>query len=273
MTLTINKKILIALGLMLFLSAFVAVASASNSWSKYHWDISTTDSIISPLVLGDNLTTTAWSSSLAGASIDWNVSVLKNQVVVGVNTDCNPVLGQVEVCNSTYGSNGWLGIAQVWVYRGKDGHIGQALVKMNDTYFDTDKYNTTAWRNMVVCQEVGHTYGLSHQDENFDNANLDTCMDYTSNPESNQHPNLHDYDELEVKYGHLNGIVEEKPGGGNGGNNGKKPKKAGIGADIDLNDASAWGRAVRQDAQGNNSVYELDLGNGQVLVTYVIWVK
>ena len=279
MTLIVNKKIVIALALVLFLGLFAAVANANNSWSKYHWDKSTTDS---PLVLGSNLTTSAWMSSLSGASSDWNVSVLKNQVVNGSNANCDPVLGQVEVCNAEYGDTNWLGIAQVWVYRGRDGHIAQALVKMNDTYFNTDTYNTSAWRNLVVCQEVGHTYGLSHQDEDFDNANLNTCMDYTSNPDSNQHPNQHDYNELADKYAHLNGTS-----GGDGDGDGGKPDKCspwpsckknagadkvGVGADIDLNDPSAWGQVVRFDARGNTSLFERNLGNGQVLLTYVIWV-
>jgi hypothetical protein len=40
-----------------------------------------------------------------------------------------------------------------------------------------------------MCQEVGHTFGLDHQDENFNNTNLGTCMDYTNDPSTNQHPN------------------------------------------------------------------------------------
>ena len=52
--------------------------------------------------------------------------------------------------------------------------------EVNDTYFNTAKYNTPVWRNLVMCQEVGHTLGLDHQDEIFDNVNLGTCMDYTN---------------------------------------------------------------------------------------------
>lgn len=271
MTLMISKKTLMVVGLILFLGAFVTLAYASNSWGKYHWDISTAESETSPLVFENNLTTPAWDSSLAGASADWNLSALKNQVVVGTNTACDPVLGQVELCNDTYGDNGWLGIAQIWVYRGKDGHIAQALVKVNDTYFNTPTYNTSAWRNLVVCQEVGHTLGLAHQDEDFNNANLDTCMDYTLDPGSNQHPNQHDYDELKKRYGHLNGVKKDKPGNGNGKGGGRS-KPAGVGADIDLNDPSAWGQAIRKDAQGNSSLFEKNLGNGEKLFTFVIWV-
>ncbi|MBI3290643.1 hypothetical protein HYZ76_00005 [Candidatus Falkowbacteria bacterium] len=268
-----NKKLILLTALALFLGGFVTFASASHSWGKYHWDISTAESEISPLVFGDNLTTTTpeWGSSLSGASADWNLSVLKNQVVAGTNTACDPVLGQVEICNDTYGDNGWLGIAQIWVYRGKDGHIAQALVKVNDTYFNTATYNTSAWRNLVVCQEVGHTLGLDHQDENFDNPNLGTCMDYTSDPESNQHPNQHDYDELESKYAHLNGGEADKPGNGNGGNNGKKP--AGVGADIDLNNPSNWGQVIRTDASGNPSLYVRNENSEYQVFTFVTWVQ
>ncbi len=33
-----------------------------------------------------------------------------------------------------------------------------------------------------MCQEIGHDFGLDHQDENFNNPNLGTCMDYTNDP-------------------------------------------------------------------------------------------
>ena len=278
-----NKKLLIVAGLMLSLVVSVGVASANNSWGKYHWDLSTTESTTTPLVLGDNLTTSAWTGSLAGASVDWNVSVLKNQIVAGSNTVCDPVLGGVEICNDTYGDNGWLGIAQIWVYRGRSGHIAQALVKVNDTYFDTPKYDTQAWRDFVMCQEVGHTFGLSHQDESFTNANLGTCMDYTNDPSrsdgagDNLSPNDHDYDVLTEKYAHLNGTDDGGDDGGKG-NNGKgggggKGKSAGTGTDLDLNDPSAWGHAVSEDARGNTSLFVRDLGNGESLFTFVIWTE
>jgi hypothetical protein len=90
-----------------------------------------------------------------------------------------------EVCNWKYGNNGWLGLAQIWI---SGGHITQGVSKNNDTYFDTSTYDTPAWRQFVTCQEIGHTFGLGHQDEDFYNANLGSCMDYTVNPILNQHP-------------------------------------------------------------------------------------
>ena len=142
------------------------------------------------------------------------------------------------------------------------GHIPQAIVKLNDTYFNKAQYNTEAWRNLVMCQEIGHTFGLDHQDEDFANANLGTCMDYTSNPGTNQHPNDHDYDELEAIYAHLDSIDTAKATSG--------VQRA---RDVDVSERSEWGREVRHDSRGNSSVYRRDLGDGQAVFTFVTWAN
>jgi len=67
---------------------------------------------------------------------------------------------------------------------------------VNDSYFDSTSYDYTAERH-VMCQEVGHGYGLDHQDES--GADLNTCMDYSSRLD-NPHPNAHDYQQLETIY-------------------------------------------------------------------------
>jgi hypothetical protein len=255
------------------------VASANHAWGKYHWDKSTDDTLAYPLELVDNLNTAEWDNSLAIASLDWNVSVLKNKVVAGAsNSNCDPTNGRVEVCNDEYGTNGWLGIASIWATRGKSNHITQGVVKVNDTYFNMAQYDSQAWRDFVMCQEVGHELGLDHQDENSNNANFGTCMDYTNDPDGtvlgqldNRHPNQHDYNQMTEMYAHLNSTDGGGSEPGNGGGKGKKPKK--VGADIDFDDPSSWGRAVGQDASGNDSVFEKDLGNGQVVITHVIWVQ
>lgn len=53
-----------------------------------------------------------------------------------------------------------------------------------------------------VFRHVGHGFGLAHTDENFNNANLGNCLDYTNNftPEQIQ-PGLVNYERLESKYG------------------------------------------------------------------------
>ncbi len=256
-------------------------ALANHTWGKYHWDLSTAETEINPLQLHDNLTTAAWKTSLTQASADWNLSVIKNAVTPGSKnpTTCDPTIGSVEVCNAEYGQNGWLGIAQIWAYRGKDGHIAQAVTMLNDTYFAMPFYDSQAWRDFVMCQEVGHTFGLGHQDENFGNTNLGTCMDYTSDPAgtlgtngilSNEHPNAHDYEILESIYAHLNGTDTGSGGGGKpdkedgGGGNGKNKSETNL-------DPASWGQAIAQDAQGKDSVYVRNLENGMVQITHVLW--
>lgn len=266
--------------LVLALLLVAGVASANHAWSKYHWNLSTADTIENPLKLGDNLSAAAWQGSLGGASVDWNNSVLKNAVAAGTsNTNCDPRLGRVEVCNGLYGNNGWLGIAQIWVYRGKDGHIAQAIVKLNDTYFNADPYNADPWRNFVMCQEVGHTFGLGHQDENFTNQNLGTCMDYTNDPDgtilgqlNNEHPNLHDYDMMQSIYAHLNSPSSGGPGNSGGKGGGKKGELP-ASAKIALNGPAEWGQEVAQDAQGRTSLYKRALGGGVDVVTHVFWAE
>lgn len=239
--------------------AFALVAEANHSWGPYHWARTSNPF---GLKLGDNVSS-QWDAVLATASADWSLSsVLDTIVVPGMSNPktCKPVAGRVEVCNSKYGNNGWLGIAQIWITGGE--HITQGVTKLNDTYFNTAKYNTLAWKNLVTCQEIGHTFGLDHQDEAFDNPNLGTCMDYTNNPETNQHPNAHDYEQLEAIYAHLDPIstvlasVSLNNKGG-----------------VDTDNPSSWGKAIAQDKSGKDSVFEKDLGNGNKVITHVFWAE
>ncbi|HSL97628.1 MAG TPA: hypothetical protein VK831_03560, partial [Candidatus Deferrimicrobiaceae bacterium] len=193
----------------------VGSAAANHAWGNYHWERSSNPL---HLDLGSNLTG-GWSTAnyFDVALSDWNSSsVLDLSEVPGAGLkNCGAVAGRVEVCNDTYGyrQGGWLGLAQIWV---SGDHIVQGVVKVNDTFlYGSATYSTSAWRQLVMCQEIGHTFGLDHQDENFNNPNLGTCMDYTSSPGTNQHPNQHDYQQLEDIYAHTDGS-----GGGGGGGGG-----------------------------------------------------
>ncbi len=248
------------------------IAQASHTWGGYHWARTANPFT---LQIGDNVSL-AWDSYLSTTASDWSLSSMLDMVINPGKTtprQCKPSSGRIEVCNEKYGSNGWLGIAQIWI---NGSHITQGTVKLNDTYFRTATYNTPAWKNLVMCQEVGHILGLDHQDENFSNGNLGTCMDYTNSPATNQHPNQHDYDMLTSLYTHLDTITtvlasatKNSPAvSAKGGN-----AAVAIAKEIDMNNPSAWGKAFKQDAQGNNSLYARDLGNGQTVVTHVTWIE
>jgi hypothetical protein len=235
---------------------------ANHAWNGYHWARTSNPFT---LKLGDNVSG-VWDAHLATTSSDWSVSdVLDTTIVAGGSRskNCRPTSGRVEVCNSTYGNNGWLGIAQIWV---NGQHITQGVVKVNDTYFNTPTYNTPAWRNLVMCQEVGHTLGLDHQDENFNNPNLGTCMDYTSNPESNQHPNAHDYDQLRTIYSHLDSFTTLDTSAATA----KMPPAMG---QIDFDTPAQWGRIVKGSRERGTSLHELDFGGGHKVFTFVIWAR
>jgi len=204
---------------------------------------------------------TSWDPYLVVASVDWSVSSVLDTIVVQGSSNpknCKAKAGRVEVCNSKYGRNGWLGIASIWAI---GSHITQGTAKMNDTYFNTRTYNTPAWKQMVVCQEIAHTFGLDHQDEDFNNANLGTCMDYTSNPGTNQHPNAHDYEMLETIYAHLDTTTTVSQTTQSG-----RPAELG-------NNPSDWGKALKTSSDGKVSLYMKDFGGGNKVFTFVIWVQ
>lgn len=238
-------------------STCVTVAFASHSWNGFHWARTANPFL---LKLGDNVSS-LWDSYISTVSSDWSQSgVLDTNVVAGKSNpkNCRPTLGRVEVCNNKYGKNGWLGVASVWV---SGSHIVQGTVKMNDTYFSTPTYNTSAWRNLVLCQEVGHTLGLDHQDEDFYNTPFGTCMDYSVDPTLNQHPNQHDYDELSLIYEHLDTSTTIGQ------------SLFGLASDVDFSDMKNWGKIVRRDAKGKPSLYGQDLGGGNKVFTFVIWAE
>ncbi|MBI3361693.1 MAG: hypothetical protein HY023_11355 [Chloroflexi bacterium] len=250
--------LVVAVVVLFALAAFPISASANHSWGNYHWARTSNPFT---LKLGDNLSSN-WDPYLTTTSSDWSLStVLDTTIVAGqAKANCRPSTGRVEVCNKTYGNNGWLGLAQIWA---SGSHITQGAVKVNDTYFNSPPYNTAAWRNLVMCQEVGHMFGLDHQDEIFSNPNLGTCMDYTSDPDgppSNEHPNTHDYEQLVTIYAHLDSTttVSGAPAGAANG---------------DFNTPDEWGQLIRTSHDGRASLYERDFGGGHKVFTFVFWAK
>lgn len=249
-----------------FVTAVASVAAttpagASHAWANHHW-ARTTSSFT--LQMGTNLSG-PWGGALDQAIADWSESSVIDLVAVSGTTSakqCKPSAGRVEVCNANYGRNGWLGIAQIWL---SNGHIVQGVAKMNDTYFSMPQYDNTVKRQHVMCQEVGHTFGLGHQSES--GADLDTCMDYATALD-NPSPNAHDHQQLATIYGHTDGfnsyapVVPGEPTAGGGGGKGK-----GYG-----NRAEGWGRAIGASHSGAADTFVLDLGDGDYLVTHVRWI-
>ena len=249
----VKRLFVLAAVTALAVAGVVPSVSATHSWGGYHWARTANPFT---LALGDNLTSD-WDPYLDTTSADWSQSsVLDTTVVAGGTTGrrCRPTQGRVEVCNAAYGQNGWLGLAQVWL---SGPHITQGTAKMNDSYFKLAAYNTPAEKNHVMCQEVGHTFGLDHQDES--GASLKTCMDYADDSTNSQHPNAHDYAMLETIYAHVDSTTTV----------GSRTRGA---ARVEgLDDVRAWGRQVSSAASGKTALYVRDLGQGQRVFTFVYW--
>ena len=263
-------KIMMRVALLSCAALVTGPAVANHAWGSYHWGRTS-----NPLKLEiSTAISSQWAPSVATAVGDWdqsNVLQLSGPVASGANAKkCTAINGKVLVCNAAYGQRGWLGIATIWA---SGNHITKATTKLNDSYHNYAPYNSSAWRALVACQEIGHDFGLGHQDENFANPNLNTCMDYTNNPDSNQHPNQHDYDQLASIYSHTDSVNTSATQTTNFGVRvpGKSPV-APPGLNDEAGDSPAeWGKAIGSDGRGRPNLFVQDLGGGRRKVTHVFW--
>lgn len=237
-------------------------AQATHAWGTYHWARTTPQFT---LKLGNNVTS-GWTSHLSQTSSNWNSgnTPVQTSIVAGTSGKrCSMVAGTTQVCNSTYGNNGWLGLASINI---SGSHITQGTAKMNDTYFNTATYNNPNERQHVMCQEVAHTFGLGHQSE--DGSSQNSCMDYFSNTGANAgstistKPNAHDFDMLKSIYSHLDSTTTVAAFG--------DVMSSSVEGDVS-DDPNSWGSLVRQSANGRSSEYERHNLNGSKTITHVFW--
>ncbi len=217
---------------MLLLSA--ATALANNTWNGYHWADEPHDGSIS-LTLVDHLD--AYGTEYGQARDDWDQGknggngplALSEVPAAGRPAACDNVAtnaagaaiaGKIHVCNDAYGKIGWLGLARIWL--APDGHIDAGVALMNDSYmleFGSVYNDSNAWQH-VLCQEIGHTFGLDHQGS----PKKQSCMnDRWGLTDLNfVGPNQHDYDTLYEIYG--SGSSDAEGGGSSKPCNPKSPK-------------------------------------------------
>jgi hypothetical protein len=162
-------------------SAVAATAAPlpQQSWNGYKWARNGALAI----KVGTNVSP-GWLPYVTKAAAAWSTNpdmeyVLTKGTAVGGASVCDPVYGTVQMCNADYGPTGWVGYTQVWTI---NNYIVQATIKLNEYYFAQAKYNSTAYRTLVACQEMGNALGLEDADRDFTNANTGSCTDYTNDP-------------------------------------------------------------------------------------------
>lgn len=210
----------LAAAAMLFASS---AAFASHQWGSYHFERDGVDTLT--LSIGNNHDaggTPNWSAILGDVVADWGNGTGGYGGAHFDTVGTSGGSGNIESYNDNYGDNGWLGLARIWITRGKNKHITRGEALVNDSYVTLAGYDgfdqPVEWEQ-VMCQEIGHTFGLDHNNEgSVGGTPDDTCMNTDIRPLRYPTPNIHDTEmfDSDGMYAHDHG-----DGGGGGG----EPKK------------------------------------------------
>ena len=152
-----------------------------------------------------NACTEDWYSFVTRAVDDWNLSASLDLHLKTVDPEssCIGVRGKMKICNGDYGLTSWVGVNEVIL---ENGYIVLSTARMNEKYMSS---STKAKKQYTMCHEIGHGLGLPHTDENFLNADLGNCLDYTNSPENNLEPGEVNFLTLLEMYGTIPGKLSD----------------------------------------------------------------
>ena len=248
-----TRALLLPVIALLLVGAWPQAATANHPWEKYHWARKSNPMAIHII---DSMSS-SWDARLNAVNSDWNQSsVLQNVIEAGsakaaVRSQCPFVKGKIRACNANYGGNGWLGLAEISIV---GGHIIEGRAKQNEYYFSKPGYNTEEARRHVLCQEIGHLFGMAHN-RRSGLAGPTGMNDVAGiNNSTYESPNAHDYALLENIYtSHKDGSTSISS---------KSGETAG---------QAEPGEDPSGRRNGGSSYFVREAGNGVTIVTHVLW--
>ncbi len=270
--------------ILMALYALQPTLDASHVWGPYHWQ--KTSAAIRTIPFR-RYVSAIWITRYNTAITDWRKPAMTKirplTTLIGPQSAACPTFaGQGSVCDGNYGATGWLGLAQIWI---SGSHIQRGRARQNNTYFNTATYNTTPWRQFVICQEIGHIFGIGHVNVVFNNPNTGSCMDYTNDPDggpggaspsdpNNMHPNAHDYQLINARHNHI-GFTPPTLLSSEETADLPEPTVDMPQAMKDYNPMRLedFGTLVQSGDGGRTERYEVDFGNGHKVINQVIWHK
>ena len=185
-------------------------ARAEHQWKNasgsvgYHWKRVDVDPLVLKVqdnhdVYDDGLFYADWPAIFQDVIAAWSVSDYNpptNNQYGGTHLDLSVVnkgKAHIQSYNGYYGNTGWLGLARISI-RDFEGHIGSGEAYVNEYYIKDyhpsyDGFDQPEEWRAVMCQEIGHDFGLGHTLGN-------TCMNTVTRPLRYETPNDHDAYEL-----------------------------------------------------------------------------
>lgn len=167
-----SRSLAALMSLACLTAAQPAAAVTTPSWNGWKWARSGNLAI----TVGDNVSA-GWKPWLSQAAAAWSADPIVDLVIAPGRTKaatCGAVYGTIQACSAAYGFNGWLGYTNVYL---QNGFIVSAVIRWNESYFASSKYNTAAWYGATACHEFGHSLGLDHSDLVRTNPNNGSCLD------------------------------------------------------------------------------------------------
>lgn len=197
------KRLVRATIVLAFLAAMSLIAlpkaGAYHRWVNHHWARTA-----NPLTLTYSANVSGpWGGLVDKVIGEWD-NVTQYQAGTFDVFNFTPVASaaKMSIESNNYGATGWFGEAEI-TRNILTGHIEKGTVRVNDYYF-TGQFNTTAARDHVLCQEVGHILGLDHN--KLSPLFGASCMEDdngTLNDPAYQTPNYHDAQQLNSIYKHF----------------------------------------------------------------------